>query len=179
VGPDLFRADPDAPEAKHAAVVVHHQVGMGRVVLERGIKERVPDRVHAVLDGEPLELAVAALGTVHAEVVSPREEQFQDLFPVVEQLLRFRVHDHAVRGGRGAGSQELGVLFDFHHAHAAGPDRGEPLEVAEGGNVDIVLLGDFEDRVADDALAILAVKIQVISFMAYTSRTAAILCGWP
>ena len=47
-----------------------------------------------------------------------------------------------------AGGQELVAALDLHQAEAAGAHRAQALQMAEGGNVDLVLPRHFEDGLA-------------------------------
>ena len=43
-----------------------------------------------------------------------------------------------------AGTKDAGA-FDFHHADPAGAGGGGPFEVAEGGDIDAVALGNLQN----------------------------------
>ena len=148
VRPDLLGTHANAAQAQDAAVVVHLNRAVARVVLEIRVQERISDRIHAVFDGQTLQFAVSALGAEHAEVIPAREEQFEDLLAVRLELIGLGVNVHSVRGGSRAGRHELRVALDLDDAHPARPHRRQSLEETHCRNVHVVPPGDLQDRVA-------------------------------
>ena len=55
---------------------------------------------------------------------------------------------HALIDGGDAGGQQLVGALDLDQAQAAGADLAEAVEMAEGGNVDVILAGHLEDGLA-------------------------------
>ena len=107
------------------------------------------DGVGLVVDvqvvGELLELAVAAADADGAVGVVLGEDETQVGPPGLAHLGGVAADDHALRHpGVAGGLQALGALH-LHHAHAAGGDLVDILQVAEVGDGDVGGLGRLQD----------------------------------
>src|ERR1019366_4890514 len=80
-----------------------------------------------------------------AHVVALGEDQLQDAAAEPGEALRIDSDFHALRHTRDAGRQQLVDALDFDNAQAASAGVREPGEIAERGDEDIVLAGDFEN----------------------------------
>ena len=107
--------------------MVHLNGLFAGIVVKGSVQEGIADAVHSVLYGKTLKLAVAALGTEHAEMVSAGEHELQNLLTVRLQLIRRGMDHHPVVGGSGTGREKLRVPLHLYDAHTAGSYRREPL----------------------------------------------------
>ena len=117
--------------------------------------------VSDVVDAQPrrhrLQLAVAVHHADGADVVALGEQQLDDHLPVALDLRGLGCDPHLVLGPDDASRLESRRLVDLDQAEPAGADARQPLELAEGRDVDPVLSGDLEDRLACGGAAELAV----------------------
>jgi hypothetical protein len=129
-------------DQRTGALVEHHPFFL--VVARRGF---------TVAHGQILQLAFAALVADRAIERVIDQQEFHHGLLGLDGLVRFGLHDHAGRNGRGTGRNGLGHLLDFDQAHTAvGRDR-EFLVIAEVGDVGVgrlrgldhhTALGDFD-----------------------------------
>src|ERR1019366_7241702 len=80
-----------------------------------------------------------------AHVVALGEDQLQDAAAEPGEALRIDSDFHALRHTRDAGRQQLVDALDFDNAQAASAGVRETGEIAQRGDEDIVLTGDFEN----------------------------------
>ena len=85
------------------------------------------------------------------------EEQFEDVAAILLKAFGVGEDVHAFKDGSDAGREQLAGAGDFDQADAACADIAEAIEMAEGGDVDVVLTGDFEDGLTPAAADLMAV----------------------
>ncbi len=100
----------------------------------------------AILEGHVLQFALAAGIADRAVEGMVGEQDFKRGLARLHHLLGLRLHHHAFGDGRGAGGLHLGHLFDFDQAHAACALERESGVVAEGGNLDAILLAGLNEQ---------------------------------
>ena len=74
------------------------------------------------------------------------EEKLESGFAGLGDLRSFGPDDHAFGDGERAACHQLGHLFDFDQAHAAGGLQRQAFPVAEGGDLDAGALGGVDDK---------------------------------
>ncbi len=134
------RGEAGAAVAEDAALTVERDRRRDRDrLVERPLRKRHPRVPGAVLEGQILERALAALVADRAvERMVDEDELERRLLPLrgLRGRLR-RPHHHPVLGGQGAARLQLGHPLDLDEAHATGADgRSEPGLVAEHGDLD-------------------------------------------
>jgi hypothetical protein len=80
--------------------------------------------------------------------LATQTEQIEDGFAMFLQALSRGGDFHSFFDGGDAGGKKLVAALDFNQAEAAGAHVAEAVEMAEGGDVDVVLAGDFENGLA-------------------------------
>ena len=148
VGALDLAADPHAADAHDAAVVVDREERMDGVDADRRVDDRQLEVVDLQVLGEVLELAVVVGDADRADVVALEEQHLGDRPAVLDELLGGRRDLHALGDGGRAGRGELGRAGDLDDAQPARARVGQPVEVAHRRDVDAVLGGDREDRLA-------------------------------
>ena len=115
-----FIADAHAAVAENAArrIEEHHRRKLlfGGVDLGFGVAALAG----AVAEGHVLQFALAALIAHRAIERMVGEQELQHVLARGGHLRRFRADHHALGHGKRAGGHQLGHLFHFHQAHAAG-----------------------------------------------------------
>ena len=103
----------------------------------------------AVGENRVLEFAFPRLVADRAIQGMIGKQDFKHGLPRLCDQRRVRLHHHAVGYACGAGGLqpllEGEMSLDLHQAHAAGCQGGQPLLVAEGGNVDALAVRQIED----------------------------------
>jgi hypothetical protein len=119
----------------------------------------VPGVVHLVFVGKALQLAVSAVNTVRAKVVSLCKHELEDEAAVFLQFLVAGLDHLSVAGRMSAGRDEVPFLFDLNQAHPAGADIGEAFVVAQGRKIDPVGQANIQDAIALFALTLFTVNV--------------------
>lgn len=151
-----------APAAEDALAVVADEVGsagVDLVVVFLPLEGHVV--VHAVLPAQPLELALAAAGTTEALLVVDGQQQFQIGPPGGLDPLGVGEHLHPLGDGVDAGGDQVLGSLHFHHAHAAGPDLVDALQIAQSGDGDTGGVSRLQDGGAGGGAAGDIVDFQV------------------
>src|SRR5579864_323671 len=107
------------------------------------------------------------------------QQQFDDQLAISAQLRRVGANHHAFLDRGHAGGLELLLSFDFDHAQAAGSDVAQAADVAEARNVNAVLPGNGENRIAAAARDHLVVDLEGIDAHAGTSSVLELMWQWP
>ncbi len=141
-------ADAHAAGAENAAVVVGGEALVRGIHGQRGVAIGQADMGQALLLRKGLQFAVAVGDADRADVVALGEEQFENGAAMLFEPLGVGGDLHALVDGGHAGGQELVAALDLHQAKAAGADVAQAVQMAEGGNVDVVFPRHFEDGLA-------------------------------
>ena len=115
--------------------------------------------LHAQVDTHLLQLALLVAGTGEALLVVVAQQQFQVDLAGIAELGSVGLDVHAVGNGQHTGRAE-GTGTGVDHAHAAGADLVDVLEIAQCGDLDPCLLRGFENRRAGGNFHIDAVNRQ-------------------
>ena len=102
--------------------------------------------VEAVAEGHVLQFALAALVAHGAIERMVREQELDHVLARAMHLLGVGLDDHAFGRDQRAGGLQLGHLFHFDQAHAAGRLQRKAGVIAEGGDFDPLRLGRFDDE---------------------------------
>ena len=145
VSPLDLVADAHAAGAEDAAVVVDPEALVRRVHTRRGVELGELEVGEPQPDREVLQLAVPIGHADRADVVALGVEQLHDPAAVSAEAVGVDRHRHPLFDGGHAGGKELALPGHLDHAEAAGADVREPVEMAEGGDLDAVLGGDLEN----------------------------------
>src|SRR5665648_104538 len=141
-------ADAHAAQARDAAVVVDREKGVTGVDADHGADERQLEVVYLQLLGQVLQIAMIVGDADSADVVALEEQHLNDRPAVPGELLGGGSDVHSLGDERGARRRELVRTRDLDHAQAARAGIGEPIEVTHRRDVDAVLHGNSEDRLA-------------------------------
>jgi hypothetical protein len=103
-------------------------------------------------------------------VIAFGKQQFKDGAAMFLQAIRRGAYFHAFFNGRNAGGQKLVAAFDLNQAKPARTHIAQPVKVAQGGDVDLVLARNLENGLAGAAAHILAIDSEC-----FTSTAALML----
>jgi hypothetical protein len=128
--------------------VVDGEQGVAGVHPHPGVDRRQLQVGNAQPGRQVLELAVVVGHAHRADVVALHEQHLDDGAAVAGKPLGVGDHLHALLDRGHAGRQQLARALDLDHAQAAGADVAEAVQVAQGRDLDAVLGGDLQDRLA-------------------------------
>ena len=100
---------------------------------------------HAQIHAHLLQLALLVAVAGEALLVMVAQQQLQVHPPGVTELRGVRLHIHPGGNGQHAGRAES-PGSGVHHAHAAGTDLVDILQIAQRRNIDTGLLRGFQNR---------------------------------
>ena len=141
-----FRADPDAPRAQNAAIVIRCEPLVRQVHRQLWIAIRQAYMRQSLRLRDRLQLAIS-IGHAHrAYMISFREQQFQNGAAIMQQPVRFGRDLHAFFHLQHTGRKQFRRTFNLHQAQPAGSYFAQPFQVAQCGDKDIVLPRHIEDR---------------------------------
>ena len=141
-------ADPHAARAEDAAIVVDGEALVRGVDRQFGIAIGQADVGQPLVLRQGLQLAVAVGHADRADVVALGEQQLEDGAAMLLQPLGVGADFHALGDGGDAGRQQLVAALDLDQAQAARANVAQAVEMAERGNVDVVLPRHFQDGLA-------------------------------
>ena len=149
VGSFHLIAHPHPAGAKDAAVVIQAVLGVGEVHAALGEAVGQAAVVHAHLHRQVLQFAVA-IGHAHGtHMVAFGEQQLDHGAADFLQPWRVGVHAHPFGGGCDAGGHQPIAPLQLHQAEPAGRHRRDPLQEAEGGDVNARLARRLQQRRAE------------------------------
>ena len=137
-----------ASNAKNATVVIDDKPFVRSVNVQFGIAIGQPDVGQTQLLAKRLQFAMAVGDADRADMVAFGEEQLEDGTAVLLEALGVRAHLHAFLHSGHAGRQQFVVALDLHQAQPARAKIAQAVQVAERGNVDVILARHLQDRLA-------------------------------
>lgn len=137
-------ADAYASRAENAPVMVDAEPFVGNVHVALGVEIFIAYVVHSQTNSEVLELAVSVGNAHRADVISFRQEEFDDMLSVFVELLRIRANDHPLGDAGNAGGLETSNPLDLDKTESTGADVADAVEVTESRNVHSMFANGLE-----------------------------------
>ena len=157
----LLLADPDAPAAEDAVIVVDGDEGAPVVQLIVETLPRVRRLTDAQVGGIPLQVTGPCLGTGHAVKGVEREDQVHDELADLLDRFGLGLDLHAFFHPRGAAGERGLHPLDLDHAHTAGADAPQFLDMAQIRDMDPDRLRGIDEGHALRDFCGLSIKLNI------------------
>ncbi len=146
-----FIADAHAAEAQDAArsIVINQRRPLFFGIVQLFFGEAAV--IEAVAESHVLQFALAALVADGAIERMIGEQELDHVLAGFVHLLGVGLYDHAFGGDERARGLQLGHLFHFDEAHAAGGLQRKARVIAERRDLDALFFGRFDDQRAGRA----------------------------
>jgi len=131
--------------AEHATITINDEALMRGIQFVLRIEVREADMNKAHIVGKVLQFTVVVHDTHRALVVSLRGKEFDNCTAMSFEAIGVRANHHPFLRASAARRRKFARSLYLDKTESARSDIGEPLEMAQGGNMDLVLSCDVEE----------------------------------